>query len=433
MGSIPFFAQLANAEPLTWEIGRGHVFFALSPDGNTLVSKSKGSQELCGWNTRTGALLWSRQTRPFFGVGNVIVISPDNRFFADNVQCNGWDRHDHVLRNLTTGEGIHEFPTSSHGIRCFTFSPQGHRFAYYDGSASAVIIRGVDEGDVVARLPAGNQLIWDLSYSPDGQTIAALGDTTNPALFGQDNMQRLFFALWDTETGELKADIESLGSASVAPNRLAFSPDSKFVAYAAYNKHVGHRTFGVVRSEPLVLIRSTANGEIKKQLEMPANEGLVFADRGNALVGLSSHRIHICCLETNEITESLKFEKEQSALIGSMGLSADGGLLAVGLPHHHVEVWDTKTGRKLGVLEGPDEKFVEYLGVSQPAPRWPLFFSPDNRRLFAGAVYGRRRPLRITDNVTKVTVWNLEKRGIVAKQTAPETPQSGVAGPASAQ
>jgi WD40 repeat protein len=279
--------------PDSWDEVAGYTWMgnvSFSPDGTTLVAESRRS--VPGADSYSLVLFWSmpegKMRRTMEGVSNP-VFAPDNRTIA----------------------------AESGGKMALWSVTDGH-------------ILYVLEGDVQTTV----------SFSPDGQTIAAA--STN---------QRV--TLWARSNGEKQRTLEGPGGSIIA-----FSPDSEHIAVVA---------------EGAVVLWEVATAEIQRMLVWDAAEGISVAyspDGKTLATGSQVGNIHLRRVSDGIVTHELQGHKGK---ITSLAWSPDGQMLASGSVDKSVRLWNVADGSLLRTIEGHKDRVTS------------VAFSPDGTIIASGS------------------------------------------------
>jgi WD40 repeat protein/tRNA A-37 threonylcarbamoyl transferase component Bud32 len=199
-----------------WELPSGRVLHSLtahteavwglafSPDGSLLASGSRDGT-IALWNVDTGAevrLLHGHARSP-----SRIRFSADGKTLAAGGEAG-------IVELWDVASGKEGDPLQGHagGVRCVAFSPNGGLLASGEEDRTVRLHNlAVGSSQRFAALNSVN----DVAFSPDGRTLAAVGDGPEAAV-----------QLWDLETGR-----ETTGPRQAGNIRgLAFSPTAPLLA-----------------------------------------------------------------------------------------------------------------------------------------------------------------------------------------------------------
>ena len=313
-----------------------------------------------------------------------VAFSPDGKTIA----CAGLDRGV-CLWDAATGKELRQFGQEPRGVSV-AFSPDGKvlaccAFGVHGDTRSALYETAT--GRAIVDLPRN---VRSVAYAPDGKLLAAVVDPGNA------------IHLFDADTGEKQKKEAAFGRKEI--NRLAWSPDSKKLAWA------GQKGF--------VHLWDADKGEEIAQWQGHATtiSTVAFAPDGKTLAtggtGGSDQTIRLWDVATHKEKRILDGKHQQ---VRTVVFSRDGRMLASGHRGGTIALWDTATGIEIRSWQtrpfvsvtsldfAPDGKTLVSAGTFQCGPRlWDVatgtevrpfaghiapvervVFSPDGKRLLS--------------------------------------------------
>ena len=208
---------------------KGHEFSVkgvmFGPDSKTLLSSSYEEEIL--ERTRSSYTYKDRGTYRLWNVetGKDLFIIPATSEVFPVLSSDGQTiatanhRKIHLL-NANTGQTL---KTLNFGARNLTFSPDGKTIASF-GSFRDFSLLNVNTGRKLEIEPHNDPSCW--AFSPDGKTIAT----------GANRSSHGFINLWDANTGKELPTLFSYGVDNVS--NVVFSPDGKTIATGSRNDKV---------------------------------------------------------------------------------------------------------------------------------------------------------------------------------------------------
>ena len=292
-------------------------FFALTPDGRSLVTASAG--ELAWWDLAT------RRIERAVGIEDghqVLALSPDGRTLAVGVDrgIRLIDARSGTVRATTRGLGA--TPT------WLLFSPDGRTLVStsLDGTATLWDARSATRRET---LRGHSGAVQQPVFSPDGDTLYTVShDGTAIAwdVAGGTGLERRFTFTHDRNRDPVFDD---------HPGR--FSPDGRLVALGLKRRGISLRETETLQPAGRSLTRT--GGEVKD---------VAFAPDGRTLAAVTSAgRASLWDLETRSLLRR-PFRVADGPARG-ISYSADGTMLATA-GVDGVKLWDARTGAALGAI-----------------------------------------------------------------------------------
>lgn len=293
---------------------------AFSPNSKTIATTSD-DKTIRLWNARTGKNLktLTGHTEPV----NVIEFSPDGKIIAS-----GSKNETIKLWNVQTGKLIHTFTELQ---RPFAFSQDGKSLIGINETKSSTqgvkhLIQMWDTttGQLVKTL-SWNNIVYSLSYSPDGNKIAAGGyDGT--------------IGVWNAITGE---SIKTFRPHTEAVYIILFSPDGNRIATASWDNTM--QWWDINTTENIKTFIGYKGGQPRMQY---SPDGKILAINWNTEVWLQE-------AFTGRQLTTLKGHKEYVTCIA---FSPEGNSIATGSADKTARLWDVKTGENITTLIGHKER-----------------------------------------------------------------------------
>ncbi len=275
------------------------------------------------------------------------IFSPDGEYLA-SVSTNGnvklWD--------VDSGREESDLTDRLGSVGCLAFSPNGKLLAVAPLTGEAtweVSIRHTASWEEVLHIPAHDDKIQDLAFSPDSKLLATASD---------DGATKV----WDTHSGRQRF---SMPNRRAPVHAVTFSPDGRYLATAGMD----------TKTE----VWDARTGALVCELKYEqAVHDLAFSPSGESLATASADRT-ARVWDARTGAESLVL-RGHTGKVRSVAFSRDGNRLATGGGDRTVRMWDTHSGQELFKLPGSTR------AVSA------LAFSPDGRRL---AVASESKSIRL--------------------------------------
>ncbi|MHC5540747.1 WD40 repeat domain-containing protein, partial [Singulisphaera rosea] len=238
-------------------------------------------------------------------------------------------------------------------MRSLAFSPDGSILAAgRDGtedesspfSLAAIRLWDVAQGQEIRTIPAHQQWVGSISFSPDGKTIASSGAES-------------VIRFWDVATG--REAISQSGHRSYVRS-LAVSRADGTVFTGGYDGTVRH--WDPVEGRELNVIAT---------INAPVNELALSPDGKTLVLGTAQREGKLGLWSVAERRELIRLPLANARIsVRHVAFSPDGKTVASGL-----RVWDVKSGRVLVQFRHSDAQRV------QSAGDLPIFYSPDSSRI----------------------------------------------------
>jgi WD40 repeat protein len=276
-----------------------------------------------------------------------------------------------------------------------SFSPDGKTLA--SGSYDNTIkLWNVETGKEIRSLKGHKGEVISVSFSPDGKTLASGSlDKT--------------IKLWNVKTGK---EIRSLKGHEGGVYSVSFGPDGKTLASGSEDKTI--KLWNVETSKEIRSLKGHEGGVYS----------VSFSPNGKTLAsGSEDKTIKLWTVETGKEIRSLKGHKGK---VSSVSFSPDGKTLASGSLDNTIKLWNVETGKEIYSLKGhkggvhsvsfsPDGKTLASGSADRTIKLWnvetgveirslkghessvySVSFSPDGKNLASGSYYGT------------IKLWNVE-------------------------
>ncbi len=433
-GSIRLLDRSGKALLTLWGLPSAPSGLGFSPDGSrvaaTAFNPSTGKAELWVWNAEDGKKVLAVTLQSGLPGGTIghprdnLQFSPDGRRLLVALD---------TVRLLDAADGK-ELLTLQ-GSLVAAFSPDGKRIVtagYLAGERRRQLILWDAEGKELATLPRHDDDIFALAWAADGRRLAtAAADRA--------------VHVWDVERGR---ELFLLRSHDDSVNVLAFSPDGRRLATAGaatlklWDGTPGREIFAfrdlpwpaidVVYSSDgrrviacndntFARVWDAADGKVMLTVHdvLPGESVAVSADGRRLVAAMRDRTVKVWDVPEAKVVLSLPLPEGEPS---GARLTPDGSVLAVGLAKKHVAVWESGTGRQLGLLRDvgpvfaltPDGKRIVAGGQGKPTKAWEVGsgreafaltgagefvrISPDGRRLTSA---DKEKTLRVWDETGK--------------------------------
>jgi WD40 repeat protein len=340
--------ETAQIAAFTIEGENGCQSLAVSPGGQTLALGSSDTIRL--WKP----LMQELDGLPMIGhTGHVMALAfkPDDRALFSGGQDRKIGVWDLALRGGIGSRLTSQLIPALH----VAYAPDGALIAA--GTPGGVNLWDAATGDLAYRLALSDPsaIVWDVDFSPDGQTLAAAGLTDSK------------IRLWDLATRARLGQPVKFAPGGGAYS-VAFSPDGKTLAASGEGAEI---TLWDVNS----LINSAPVSRTLTGHEHGGNPQVTFSPDG-ALLASAGHdnTVRLWDVATGEQRGETMTAHEDNVL--TVAFSPDGRILASGGQDTTIRLWDVATQARIAELYGHDQ-FV-----------WRLALTPDGDTLVSFDAWG---------------------------------------------
>lgn len=289
-------------------------------------------------------------------------------------------------------------------VRSVTFSPDGKTIAAIGDLEDTIKLWDTTTGEQL-RAPEGLASgVYSIAFSPDGSLIAS-----GLAIYGRRPR------LWETASGRLLSSFRDLRDTTYSVYSVAFSPDGKTIASGTekeigiwdvatgnqLNSLLGHS--GNIHSlafspDGKMIASGSADRTIKlweaatgRQLHSLNNgwvTSLAFSPDGKVLVSNAQGNVKVWDRATGNELRTIKAETG----VSSVAFSRDGRVIAGACGDGTIKIWDVTTGEQLRLLSG------------HAAQVNSVVFSPDGKMIASGS---DDHTIRLWDAVSGMTLRTL--------------------------
>jgi len=325
---------------------KGFNTLALTPDGKLLLTLDReGGLKVAELATGTELL-----QHKFPGdVMASLALSADGSTLA---LASGPNTRKIFVWKWQTAEEPREFKTGDYRPRNVAFSPEGKLLAACDDLEVSVRVWDVQSGQLLHKLELPDQeryAHFDVAFSPDGNTVAAYGQTN----------RRGAVHLWDASSGKFLQRLKLGGF------QLAFSSNGRLLAsgWMVWDFDAGREL--------------SAND----QAHSSSVDRIVTGDKDLVVTASSDNSIRIWDAASGKQKRRLMHDHR----IPGIALSPDGTLLVSSSMDDSVCLWDVATGQKIFKLPGhgrlggrravaftPDGKFFLSWGDDMDLRKWDV-------------------------------------------------------------
>jgi WD40 repeat protein/energy-coupling factor transporter ATP-binding protein EcfA2 len=245
-----------------------------------------------------------------------------------------------------------------------TYSPDGKTLASAS-SDKTVKLWDINTGKVIQTLKGHISGVQDVNYSPDGKILASSSNDGT-------------IKLWDVKTAKIIKNLKAHKEGAVFS--VSFSPDGKKLASASADETVKLWDINTGKVIQTFTGHQSNNSEKGNQ----AVFGVVFSPDGKILASSSADKtIKLSDVKTGKQIKTLAGHKSQ---VWGISFSPDGKKLASASWDSTIKLWDIATGKEILPIVGHEDSLF---GVS---------FSPDGKMLASSS----------SAKDTTVKLWDVE-------------------------
>jgi WD40 repeat protein/energy-coupling factor transporter ATP-binding protein EcfA2 len=375
-----FRTRSPRTPPIDAHEGVGRVAF--SPDGRLVVSSGdEGRVRL--WDARTGAPVGAEMGHE--GVAAATTFSPDGKLLATTGFEDGTVRLWAVPSGARVGTPIRVDEVGSQNV---TFSPDGKTIAAITEARGAVVFIDVATRRLAGpalEVPGGEQYLTQVAFSPDGSTVAT-GTMDGSVLF------------WDARTRKQRG--EPLVGHEQFVRTLVYSPDGSILATGAED-NTGLLLWDVASGQQIggpLIAHPGAEANVQE-----------FTGDGSGLLSYSPTEVAVWDLDG--VTLGQRVTGAHKGRVHGIASSADGRMLAsAGNDDGTVRLWDVATRRPSGAPLRSGAGSVADVALS-----------PDGRRLAVGTL-PEQGPIQVQvwDVATRKQLGAFEVQGQAKPQFSPD-------------